>query len=209
VPWTSRGQRLFDETNLPTAEEKIQLYLTGRKLLMSNGYIDIGMDHFALPHDELCKAKENGELHRDFMGYTTRHTELLLGLGVSSISATPDAFAQNEKTLHDYYATIQEGRLAVKRGYMLTEEDVAFQKYILDISCRAQVNFNEENLPVLRAYTFPKLKALEEDGLIEWNETGLKVKPQGYFFIRNICRAFDLKLIQQQGVYNKVFSKGI
>jgi oxygen-independent coproporphyrinogen-3 oxidase len=209
VPWTSRGQRLFDETNLPSAEEKIQLYLTGRRLLMSSGYVEIGMDHFALSHDELCKAKENGELYRNFMGYTTRHTKLLLGLGVSSISATPDAFAQNEKTLHEYYAAIGEGKPAVKRGYLLTEEDIEFHKYILDISCRGQTDFNEKNLPVLKEYTFPKLKALEKDGLIEWNEKGLKLKPQGYFFIRNICSAFDLKLSQQKGTSEKVFSKGI
>lgn len=209
VPWTSRGQRLFDETNLPSPEEKIQLYLKGRKLLMSNGYIEIGMDHFALPHDELFKAKENGQLHRNFMGYTTRHTELLLGLGVSSISATPDAFAQNEKALHDYYTEINESRLAVKRGYFLTEEDIEFHRYILDISCRASTHFNERDLPLLRQYTFPKLKALEKDGLIEWNEQGLNVKPQGHFFIRNICHAFDLKLLQKEGSNERVFSKGI
>jgi oxygen-independent coproporphyrinogen-3 oxidase len=102
VPWTSKAQRLFDEADLPSAEEKIQLYLIGKELLMEHGYEDIGMDHFALPHDDLYKAWKNGRLHRNFMGYTTQNTGLLLGLGVSSISDAGTAFAQNEKTLHNY-----------------------------------------------------------------------------------------------------------
>src|ERR1035437_920511 len=86
VPWTSRGQRLFDENDLPTAEEKMQLYRLGKKLFAENGYIDIGMDHFSLPHDDLYIARQEGWLHRNFMGYTTQRSAMLLGLGVSSIS---------------------------------------------------------------------------------------------------------------------------
>jgi oxygen-independent coproporphyrinogen-3 oxidase len=101
VPWTSRGQRLFDENDLPGAAEKLALYLTGKQMLIANGYRDIGMDHFALETDDLFVALQEGRLHRNFMGYTTQQTEILIGLGVSSISTTPGGFAQNEKTLHN------------------------------------------------------------------------------------------------------------
>jgi oxygen-independent coproporphyrinogen-3 oxidase len=162
VPWTSKAQRLFDENDLPGAETKIQLYLKGKELLMAAGYEDIGMDHFALPSDELYKAREAGKLHRNFMGYTTQNTGMLLGLGVSSISDTGNAFAQNEKTLHDYYAAVSAGNLAIKKGYVLNEEDLAFRQYILDIACKGSTIFHEEHLPLLQTHSFPVLKDLEE-----------------------------------------------
>ncbi len=210
VPWTSKAQRLFDESHLPSATEKIQLYLKGKQLLMANGYYDIGMDHFALPHDELYKARENGRLHRNFMGYTTQQTGLLLGLGVSSISDAGIAYVQNEKTLHDYYKRINEKKLAVKRGYLLNAEDIAFRKYILDISCRSATEFEPEHLPLLRQYTFPKLEALAADGLVEWNEDGARLTPQGHYFIRNVCSAFDLHLLRnEKNTEAQLFSKAI
>jgi oxygen-independent coproporphyrinogen-3 oxidase len=210
VPWTSKAQRLFDENDLPSPEEKIQLYLIGKELLMEHGYEDIGMDHFALPTDDLYKAWKNGKLHRNFMGYTTQNTGLLLGLGVSSISDAGTAFAQNEKTLHNYYKDIKEGKLAIRKGYLLSEEDLAFRKYILDISCRATTTFQEEHLPLLREYTFPKLKALADDGLLIWSEGGMELTPQGHYFIRNICSAFDLHLLRNASSEEKpLFSKAI
>jgi oxygen-independent coproporphyrinogen-3 oxidase len=208
VPWISKAQRLFDEDDLPDAETKVQLYLEGKELLAKAGYADIGMDHFALPHDELYKAKEAGKLHRNFMGYTTQNSGLLLGLGVSSISDTGNAFAQNEKTLHDYYAAVLHGNLAVKKGYVLSEVDIAFKKYILDISCKGTTTFKEEDLPVLRTYTFPKLEELAEAGLVEWDESGVKLKAQGHYFIRVVCSAFDLYLNSAIGS-KPVFSKAI
>ncbi|MFI5188361.1 MAG: oxygen-independent coproporphyrinogen III oxidase, partial [Chitinophagales bacterium] len=136
VPWTSRGQRLFDENDLPSAEDKLNLYIQGKKLFIDNGYRDIGMDHFALQSDDLYNAWLDGSLHRNFMGYTTQKTSLLLGLGVSSISDAGIAFAQNKKALHEYYESIGKNELPLFRGYFLTEEDASFRKYILDISCR-------------------------------------------------------------------------
>ena len=177
---------------------------------MEHGYEDIGMDHFALPHDDLYKAWKNGKLHRNFMGYTTQNTGLLLGLGVSSISDAGIAFAQNEKTLHDYYKDIREGRLAIRRGYLLNEEDTAFRHYILDISCRAATTFKPEHLSLLKEYSFPRLKALAEDGLLTWDEQGVQLTPQGHYFIRNICSAFDLHLLRNKTTEDKpLFSKAI
>src|SRR5829696_6251144 len=208
VPWTSKAQRLFDESHLPAAEEKILLYLKGKELLMKNGYMDIGMDHFALPTDDLYKAREEGKLHRNFMGYTTQNTGLLLGLGVSSISDAGNAFAQNEKTLHDYYASVNAGNLPVTKGFVLGEEDVAFRKYILNISCKGETEFEEKHLPLLEKYTFPKLNDLAKDKLVNWSKQGMMLTAQGHYFIRNICSAFDLFLLRAEPL-KQVFSKAI
>lgn len=194
VPWTSKAQRLFDESDLPSAEEKIQLYLKGKELLLKNNYTDIGMDHFALETDDLWIAWKAGKLHRNFMGYTTQNSGLLLGLGVSAISDTGDAFAQNQKKLHSYYTAVDGGELAVKKGYFLSAEDRAFRNYILDISCKGQTQFLEEHLPILEKYIFPKLDDLCKDGLVEWDRKQVKLTPQGHYFLRNVCSAFDLYL---------------
>jgi len=208
VPWTSKAQRLFDETNLPDAEEKMHLYLKGKEMLLANGYFDIGMDHFALPTDDLYKAYMKGKLHRNFMGYTTQNAGLLVGLGVSSISDAGYAFAQNHKTLHDYYAAINAGKLAIYRGYELTDEDISFRNYILDISCRGISFFQKKDMELLHLYVFPELEILAADGLIEWNETFVALTEKGRYFIRNICAAFDIKL-HQDASSKQIFSKAI
>jgi len=210
VPWASRGQRLFDESDLPAPEQKLNLYRTGKNILLENGYTDIGMDHFALPQDDLYKAWKEGWLHRNFMGYTTQRTSLLVGLGVSGISDTGNAFVQNHKKLHDYYASVNAGTHAVVRGYFLSGEDVDFRKYILDISCRGKTTFRSKHLPLLNQYTFPELKPLGQDGLITWNNEGLSVTDSGRQFVRNVCRAFDLHLLRASLKEPKnMFSKAV
>jgi oxygen-independent coproporphyrinogen III oxidase len=210
VPWTSRGQRLFDEHDLPTAEEKLNLYIKGKELLTDAGYVDIGMDHFALPDDDLYNAWLDGTLHRNFMGYTTQKSSILLGLGVSSISDVGIAFAQNKKALHEYYEQIGKNELSVFRGYFLNSEDVAFRKYILDISCKGCTRFRPNDLPTLQQYSFPELMKLKQDGLIDWNNKEVVVTSLGRHFIRNICRAFDLHFLRSQQLESKqIFSKAI
>ena len=210
VPWTSRGQRLFNENDLPSAEEKMQLCQAGKRLFAENGYSNIGMDHFALTTDSLFKAQQEGKLHRNFMGYTSQHTTLMLGLGVSSISDAGIAFVQNQKSLHSYINAVDRNELPISRGYFLSDEDSAFRKYILDISCKGAAFFRKENLPVLNEYSFPELKKMEEDGLLTCNLEGLTVTPVGLNFIRNICSAFDLKLLRKDAKLNgSLFAKAI
>jgi oxygen-independent coproporphyrinogen-3 oxidase len=217
VPWTSRGQRLFDENDLPSTALKMELYRTGRQLFTEHGYADIGMDHFALPTDALHIAWQNGTLHRNFMGYTAQHSGMLLGLGVSAISDAGIAFAQNHKTLGDYYKSVTEGQfpkggslLPVTKGYFLTPEDVAFKQYILHVICRGATTFQPQHLPLLQQYSFPELTALQTDKLIEWNETALQVTPLGQHFLRNICKAFDLHFLRREASNEKpLFSKAI
>jgi oxygen-independent coproporphyrinogen-3 oxidase len=210
VPWTSRGQRLFDENDLPSTEIKMKLYQLGKELFAAHGYIDAGMDHFVLTTDDMYTAKQEGRLHRNFMGYTAQQTQLLIGLGVSSISDAGVAYAQNEKTIHEYYASLQRNEIPVKRGFFLNEEDVAFKKYILDISCRGKAKFRKEDLPLLNEFSFNELQKLREDKLITWNYEGVEITPLGAHFIRNICRAFDLHLLRnQRESANPRFSKAI
>jgi len=210
VPWTSRGQRLFDENDLPSTELKMKLYQLGKQLFAAHGYVDVGMDHFALPTDDLYLARKEGRLHRNFMGYTTQQTKLLVGLGVSSISDIGVAYKQNEKTIHDYYAILQKGQLPVMRGFFLNQEDIAFKKYILDSSCNGKTFFKKEDLPMLNQYVFTELNKLEEDKLVLWNQRGLQLTELGNHFVRNVCRAFDLHLLRtQREVAGPTFSRAI
>ncbi len=233
VPWTSRGQRLFDENDLPSAELKMELYRLGKFQFAMHGYHDIGMDHFALPTDELYLARWRGEgkrgegkmeewkmeerrkeeatLHRNFMGYTTQSSKLLIGLGVSSISDTGNAYAQNNKTIREYYELINQGKLAITKGYFLDEEDLSFKQYILDISCKGKTNFKKADLPTLQQFSFPVLEELAADGLITWNEEGLSLSCKGHHFIRIVCSAFDLFIQRkkQEGEESIRYSKAI
>ncbi|WP_207632667.1 oxygen-independent coproporphyrinogen III oxidase [Foetidibacter luteolus] len=208
IPWKSRGQRLFDESHLPAAGEKLQLYLTGRQMLLAGGYTDIGMDHFALAGDALHTAYLNGRLHRNFMGYTTSHTEMLIGLGVSAISDCGIGYAQNEKQLQDYYRQVNSGQLAIKKGYLLNREDIALRQYILDIICKGRTQFAEDDLPLLNKYCFNHLEALAADGLVQYNQTGAAVTEAGHYFLRNICRAFDVTA-ERNSLQSNIFSKAI
>ena len=210
VPWTIRGQRLFDETDLPTARQKMELYKEGKKAFIEAGYRHIGMDHFILPEDELFQALEKGTLHRNFMGYTSQFTDLQLGIGVSAISDSVHAFAQNAKSLHDYYDRVKKHELPVEKGYFLSGEDEIFRQYIQDISCRGETEFKAADLGLLREYSFPELAKLEKDGLLEFDERHILVSELGRNFIRNICRSFDLHLLRQnQGVTRQQYSKAI
>jgi oxygen-independent coproporphyrinogen-3 oxidase len=206
----------------------MELYRLGKFQFAMHGYQDIGMDHFALPTDELYLArwreagkmeerkmeerrKEEPTLHRNFMGYTTQSSKLLIGLGVSSISDTGNAYAQNNKTIREYYEAINQGKLAITKGYFLDEEDLSFKQYILDISCKGKTSFNKEDLPTLEEFSFPVLEELAADGLITWNDEGLSLTAKGHHFIRIVCSAFDLFIQRkkQQGAESIRYSKAI
>ncbi len=210
VPWTSRGQRLFDENDLPSTNNKIELYRTGKEMFVACGYKDIGMDHFAMPEDDLNTASEKGTLHRNFMGYTTLNSSMLLGLGVSSISSTDHAFAQNDKTLNGYYDSINNGELPIQKGYFMSEEDKRFGRYILDISCRGTTAFLSEDMETISQYCLPELQKLIPDNLITINNNIVTVTDLGWSFIRNICSCFDLYLIKSKvNKEQKMFSNAI
>lgn len=195
VPWIKPGQRRFTEKDLPDAKLKAKLYEVGRSLLKHYGYVEIGMDHFALPGDELLVAEQNGNLHRNFMGYTHQHTQLLIGLGVSSISDSQYAFAQNVKTVEEYLELVKNGKLPVFKGHILTNDDMIIRRHIQDIMCKGQTTWNHHTEPCEPLFEgIERLQHLADDGLIELNSWGLKVTPEGKNFLRIICMAIDARL---------------
>jgi oxygen-independent coproporphyrinogen-3 oxidase len=195
VPWLKPGQRRFTEQDLPNADSKSRLYEIGRSMLINYGYLEIGMDHFALPTDSLFKAVQSGSLHRNFMGYTHQHTQLLIGLGVSSISDTGYAFAQNVKVVEDYIRLINNNELPVVKGHILTNDDLIIRKHVLNIMCKGETTWNHYTESCYSIFDgIQRLWPLVDDRLIDLNSWGLKVTPQGKRFLRNICMALDARL---------------
>lgn len=207
VPWKSPAQRRYTETDLPQADQKRALYELGRELLLEAGYHEIGMDHFALPADELYKAHQQGTLHRNFMGYTTQSTELLIGLGASSISDTWNAFAQNNKEVEAYMHEVEQDRLPISKGHMLTDEDLAVRKHILNLMCKHNTSWTGKTPHYLKDALI-RLKALEEDGLVELDSHHIQVSQTGKLFIRNIAMQLDEHYWQSQST-QPAFSKSI
>ncbi|MCQ6959229.1 oxygen-independent coproporphyrinogen III oxidase [Mucilaginibacter aquariorum] len=193
VPWIKPGQRRFTEADLPDPELKVKLHEVGRSLLRNYGYREIGMDHFALAGDELLEAAQNGGLHRNFMGYTHQHTQLLIGLGVSSISDSWYGFAQNVKTVEEYLEKTSAGEFPLLKGHVLSEEDLILRRHILDIMCKSETRWKLRDLPVIAA-ALERLREPEADGLVELSAGGLRVTTLGTRFLRNICACLDARL---------------
>lgn len=196
VPWVKgAGQRGFSEKDLPSGEAKLEFYNTAKALLQQAGYIEIGMDHFALPTDRLYKAVIEKKIHRNFMGYTSSATQVMIGLGVSAISDSWYAFSQNEKTVELYYQNINNGSLPVLKGHMLTPEDLKIRRHILNLMCLLETPWlPEDRIEGVQE----KLGALEADGLLTINHQKIQVTPEGRSFLRNICMAFDLRLLAKE-----------
>jgi oxygen-independent coproporphyrinogen-3 oxidase len=210
VPWIKgNGQRGFKDDDLPSAESKRKQYETGKLILENVGYKEIGMDHFALKDDSLCEAMQNESLHRNFMGYTASKTQAMIGLGVSSISDSWYGFAQNVKSIEEYYHLIDEGIIPVYRGHILNKEDLKIRKHILNLMCHFKTSWIDETMTFNELpEALIKLKEFEHDGLIEFKDKALNVTEKGRPFIRNICMAFDL-LLQRRKPDTQLFSMTI
>lgn len=195
VPWIKgNGQRGFNDEDVPKDEEKRRLYEIGKNLLIENKYIEIGMDHFALQTDSLYKAMNNGSIHRNFMGYTSSKTQLMIGLGVSSISDSWYGFAQNVKGIEEYYAILAENKIPVVKGHILSQEDLIIRKHILNLMCSLQTDLSEDLNLVNFEPIEKELSELLSDEIIELANHKIKVTKKGRAFVRNICMAFDLRL---------------
>ncbi|MBP6040082.1 MAG: oxygen-independent coproporphyrinogen III oxidase [Flavobacterium sp.] len=210
VPWIKgNGQRGFNDADLPQDDEKRQLYEEGKKLLAKNGYHEIGMDHFALENDSMFVSAKKGNLHRNFMGYTASKTQLMIGLGVSSISDSWYAFAQNEKTIEDYYARLEQNELPLLKGHLLTTEDLIIRKHILNLMCQFETCWNDSQMQFIELpMILNQLEEMEHDGLIEIKEHKLSITEKGKPFVRNVCMAFDLHLMRK-APETKLFSMTI
>jgi oxygen-independent coproporphyrinogen-3 oxidase len=196
VPWIKgNGQRGFKGEDLPKDDEKRQLYEAGKNRLSQNNYHEIGMDHFALETDSMYDSFQKGNLHRNFMGYTSSKTQLMIGLGVSSISDSWYSFAQNEKTIEDYYKRLDANELPVFRGHILTDEDLIIRKHILNLMCQFETSWKNDSdfFPELPEI-INQLHEMETDGLVKISSQSIQVTEKGKPFVRNICMAFDLRL---------------
>ncbi|MES2836826.1 MAG: oxygen-independent coproporphyrinogen III oxidase [Bacteroidota bacterium] len=195
VPWIKPGQRKYTEKDLPVGEEKRKLYELGLSLFEKNNFVEVGMDHFAKTDDALYVAMQNKKLHRNFMGYTTATSKLMIGLGVSSISDSWTAFAQNTKVVEEYYKMVDEGNFPLIKNHFLTKEDEVIRKHILKIMCNYSTSWNClcEQTPALFD-ALPRLNEMENDGLITISNNTLNVTEAGKPFIRNVCMAFDARL---------------
>jgi oxygen-independent coproporphyrinogen-3 oxidase len=196
VPWIKgNGQRGFKDEDVPKDDYKRKLYEVGKQLLFENDYHEIGMDHFALKTDSLYEAFQNRKMHRNFMGYSASKTQLMIGLGVSSISDSWYSFAQNVKNLEDYYQILEWNKLPIVRGHLLTEEDLTIRKHILNLMCQFETSWenDEEKFDEIPEVLI-QLHEMEQDGLLIIEKNRIQVTEAGKAFVRNICMAFDLRL---------------
>ena len=208
VPWIKPTQRKFTEADLPEDNEKRALYELGKELFIDSGYIEIGMDHFALPKDELYSSMEKCEMHRNFMGYTSQKTELMIGLGPSSISDSWSCFAQNTKSLNDYKSAIDNKEFPITKGHILSQEDLFIRQLILDLMCNLKATWEAGAFEPKIQKALAELEVMEKDGLIKRHDNELIVTEKGRPFIRNICMAFDI-LLKRANPEKQIFSKTI
>ncbi len=210
VPWLrGNGQRGYKDEDLPSAEEKRNQYEIGKELLDEVGYKEIGMDHFALETDDLFKAFINGKLHRNFMGYSASKTQLMVGLGASSISDSWYSFAQNVKSLEEYQHLVEHEIIPIYRGHILTKEDLVIRRHILNLMCKLETTWEkeEEQFEGLEL-VLDHLKEMELDGLVHTNTHKVCVTEMGRPFVRNVCMAFDL-LLHRRTPEKRIFSMTI
>lgn len=205
VPWIKPAQRLFKDEDLPAGADKRALYEMAYKKLTEAGYVEIGMDHFALPEDHLAKAMDNKTLHRNFMGYADLRTDVLLGLGVSSISESPDCFHQNEKVLPVYERKTLAREIPTLRGHKLNATDRKHREQILAFMTQGEVTLeNNEQANDVKLF----LADMIQDSLVKIEGLKLSLTAQGKPFLRNACVALDQRL-REQKPQTKVFSQAL
>ncbi|MBM3280733.1 MAG: oxygen-independent coproporphyrinogen III oxidase [Candidatus Handelsmanbacteria bacterium] len=201
VPWIRGHQKYIEVEALPPREIKFALFLQARRAFLEAGYQQIGMDHFALPTDELSQALGQRRLRRNFMGYTVQRSPQMMGLGISAIGQLSGAYVQNQKKLSTYYESIEAGRLPVERGYALSEDDQVRQHVIAELMCNLYLNFAEVEARFginFGEYFASELVELEAgpaaDGFARIGEGCIEVTGLGQLFVRNTCMLFDRHL---------------
>lgn len=203
LPERFKPQRRIAVADLPPAPDKVAMLSTAIERLLDEGYVYVGMDHFALPDDPLAVAKRNGTLHRNFQGYTTHHDGDLIALGVSGIGKIGPTYHQNAKTLPEYYDALERGQLPVIRGIELSRDDLLRRAVIMALMCQGRVDFEAIESAFLvrfRDYFANELERLEEYqalGLVQRDDEGLEVTPVGWFFVRLVAMVFDRHVRQR------------
>jgi oxygen-independent coproporphyrinogen III oxidase len=205
VPWMRPHQRTLEGHARPDPRERVEMLGIAWEAFVEAGYVAIGFDHFARPEDELAVALSRGNLHRNFMGYTTRRGLDQLGLGVSAISAVGPTYAQDHKNHEPWLASIGAGQMPWERALVLDDDDLQRREVILDLSCNLAVDFDRflarHGVPFQQRFAaeLRRLAPLVEDGLVDVHPTGIEVTPRGRFLVRVICMVFDRYLDTQDG----------
>lgn len=195
VPWVKPGQRMFSEKDLPSNNEKRELYELGKQLLLSLGYKELGMDHFALPKDSLNIAANNSTMHRNFMGYTTNHSLLSIGLGVSAIGDSWLGYGQNEKKVEAYKKAIENETFPVIKTHILTEQEAFVRRHITNLMCQFETHWDLADAhAVLFDELTSRLKEMINDGLVIIEPGHIYITKKGRPFVRNACMALDIYL---------------
>lgn len=200
LPHLFKAQRLIRDHDMPPPSRKLELLELTIERLTAAGYTYIGMDHFAQPDDDLCQARRDGSLQRNFQGYSTQAECDMVGLGVTSIGRVGNAWSQNVKTTAEYMACLDAGRLPILRGYRLSAEDVLRAEVITALMCHGRLRFRdiEQRHRIDFAGHFSdaleQLREMVVDGLIEINEAEIRVQPAGRLMLRNVAMAFDAYL---------------
>lgn len=209
LPELFKPQRRINVDDLPSADEKLAIFKFSMDFLLDQGYVYIGMDHFALPDDPMAIAQQQGELYRNFQGYSTHAQCDIVGLGLSSIGQVGDSFNQNEKDILRYYAALDEGRLPIIKGQVINEDDKIRRAVIMDLICHFQLDFAsiEWGFGIkFDTYFADELLRLDEmgaDGLLQLNEDSIQVLDKGKLLIRNICMVFDAYLATSKIQFSK------
>ena len=213
VPWLKKPQRVL-AAHLPEGTEKFAIFVSGIERFSAAGYVYIGMDHFALPHDEIARAQDDRTLWRNFQGYTTHAGVDLYALGVSAIAQIDDVYVQNTKDYAAYHAACVEGRPSTIKGWRLTEEDHLRRTVITNLLCHCVIKKREvEELFGLASFdeTFARevaaLPSFVEDGLVEPRTDEIRVTALGRIFIRNVAMLFDPYLLKRPADQPKIFSR--
>lgn len=197
LPHLRPRQRLIVADSLPTPGARLRMMVEGRDRLIAAGYDAIGLDHFALPDDDLARAAATGRLHRNFQGYTTTTTDTLIGLGLSAISDLPAGYAQNFRSLHAYLEAVDAGCLPTERGVLRSEDDRVRGEIIRRIMCRFELDFPDVERALgidfhgAFARELGELERLSDDGLVTVEETRIRLTPLGRVFVRNVASIFD------------------
>ena len=200
LPERFKPQRRISEYELPAAADKISMLGSALKAFIDAGYVYVGMDHFALPDDDLAIAKRQGRLHRNFQGYSTQPDCDLISLGVSAIGRVGGTYSQNAKTIEEYYDHLNHGRFPVVRGLALSRDDIVRRAVIMAIMCQGALQY--ESIELAYMLDFKKyfademvaLKALEKTDMLVLEEDGLQVTDTGWFFVRALAMVFDKHL---------------
>jgi len=214
LPHLFKSQRLIHDVDLPSAQARLDMLGLSIRLLTEAGYIYIGMDHFALPTDDLAIAQQQGRLHRNFQGYSTYAEADMIACGVSAISAVGSTYSQNAKTLNAYYDALDNNELPIVRGVRLKMDDLLRRHIIQRLMCNFELSIAsiETAFPITFADYFSnelnKLRELEQDGLITLDDTWLNVTMKGRLFIRNVCMVFD-HYLKSNGAIEPRYSKTI